>query len=334
MSAEVRSSRSQLIWNILKIALALVLAAYVLSRTELDQLFALRERIQFGWLAAVFILYILLTVLKALQYYFLIGRQVAYAQVLNIVVIQNTTSNFIATSAGIASYLTLFRVEQGVKLSRAAVAFLITKVGDLISIWLFLAAAGLGVWPQVEALHAVTVAALAGIGAALAVFFAVVLLRERSVSLLQTLVDRLGLGRLGIVKRLMQILHSLAAQEQGFVFRMLGMGILFSLLYMLVTLAWLYAGLQTFSFDVALAPVVFVNVLMQLFSYLPIQVLGGLGVSETSLLYLYGLFGLPQTELAAVLIGTRVLFYAANLVVLLYLPLHSLLLNRSSRLPK
>jgi uncharacterized membrane protein YbhN (UPF0104 family) len=334
MSAEVRSSRSLSIWNILKVTLALALAAYVLSKTELDELFALRQRIRFGWLAAVFLSYALLTVLKALQYYFLIGRRVAYPQVLNIVVLQNATSNFIAISAGIVSYLTLFRLEQSVKLSHAAIAFLITKVGDLIAIWLFLVAASLVVWPQVGGLHALIVAALATMGAALSVFFAVVLLRERSVSLLQALVDKFELARLGIVKRLMEILHSLAAQEEGFVFRMLGMGILFSLVYMLVTLAWLYAGLQTFSFDVAIAPVVFVNVLMQLFSYLPIQVLGGLGVSETSLLYLYGFFNLPQTELAAVLIGTRVLFYAANLAVLLYLPLHSLLLHRSSRLPK
>ena len=111
-------------------------------------------------------------------------------------------------------------------------------------------------------------------------------------------------------------------------FRMIGIGILFSLVYLAVTMLWLYASLQAFSFDTGILPVVFVNVLMQLVSYLPIQVFGGLGVTETTMLYFYGFFNFPQTELAAVLIGNRLLFYLTNLAVLLYLPLHALYFKR------
>jgi len=106
-------------------------------------------------------LYFTLTLLKSLQYYFLIGRRVDYPQVLNIVVVQNAISNFIATGAGIASYLALFRVEQGVKLSRAALAFVLAKVGDLISIWLFLLVTSILVWQQVDAFHQLIIICLA-----------------------------------------------------------------------------------------------------------------------------------------------------------------------------
>ncbi len=122
----------------------------------------------------------------------------------------------------------------------------------------------------------------------------------------------------------MDFLSSLVEQEKGFVFRMVGVGIGFSLVYMSVTMIWLYANLQTFSLTIDILSVVFVNVFMQLISYFPIQIFGGLGVNETTSLYLYSIFNFPQTELATVLVGTRLLFYLTNLAVLLYLPLHAL----------
>lgn len=328
MTETKRRVSPSLLWNILKIILAVLLVWFVLSKTDLTQLFALRERISFSWLVVGILLYFLLTLLKASQYYFLIGRRVDYPQVLNIVVVQNAISNFIATGAGIASYLTLFRVEQGVKFSRAAIAFLLTKVGDLISIWLFMFVASLLVWPQVNVLHSLIILLLAVIGAAILLFFVAVFLRQKFVALLSWFVERLKLSRLGLVNKLLDLLIGLAEQEHGFVFRMVGIGVLFSLVYMAVTMAWIYASLQTFSFAVGILPVIFVNIFLQLISYLPIQVFGGLGVNETSSLYLYGIFNFPQTELAAVLIATRLLFYLTNLAVLLYLPLHALFFSQ------
>lgn len=322
---------SSTLWNILKIILALVLVAFVLSRTNLTHLFALRERISLPWLAAGSILYFILTLLKALQYYFLIGRRVDYPQVLNIVVIQNAISNFIATGAGIASYFALFRVEQGVKVSRAALAFVLAKVGDLISIWLFLLVTSILVWQQVTAFHQLIFILLSAIGSVILVFFLIIFLRQKFVSLLQAIVDRIKLSRLGLVNQSMDIMRSLAGQEHGFVFRMVGMGIIFSLLYMSVTMMWIYAGFQTFTFAIGVLPVIFVNVFMQLVSYLPIQAFGGLGVNETTMLYLYSFFNFPQAELAAVLIAVRLLFYITNLLVLLYLPLHALVPGRSTK---
>ena len=325
--SEPRRSSSTL-WNIFKIILAAVLVGYVLSRTDLTQLFAMRTRISLLWLMAYIVLYFILTLLKAFQYYFLIGRSVGYPQVLNIVVVQNAVSNFVATSAGVASYLALFRVEQEGKFSRAALVFLLAKVGDLISIWLFMLVTSILVWQQVGAFHQLIFILLAGIGGAIFIFFLIIFLRQKFISLLQALVDRIRLNRFGIVTKGMDIMQSLAEQEHGFVFRMMGIGILFSLIYMTVTMMWIYAGFQTFAFAIGVLPVVFVNVFMQLISYLPIQVFGGLGVNETTMLYLYDSFHLPQAELAAVLIAVRLLFYVTNLLVLIYLPLHALVFNR------
>lgn len=329
MTQPARRFSPSTLWNIAKIITAILLVGFVLSRTDLTQLYALRERILLPWLVTDILLYFLLTLLKAFQYYFLIGRRVSYPNVLNIVVVQNAISNFIATGAGIASYLTLFHMEQGVKLSRAALAFLLAKVGDLISIWLFMLVATILAWPRVVPLHGLMVILLAGIGFAVLMFFLAVFLREKFASMIKKIIAWLRLERIGLVNKGMDTLQTLTEQQHGFVFRIMGISILFSLLYMTVTMLWIYAGLQTFSFSIGVLPVVFVNAIMQLVSYLPIQVFGGLGVNETTMMYIYGFFDFPQSEIAAVLIAVRLLYYLTNLLVLLYLPAHALFFGHS-----
>jgi uncharacterized protein (TIRG00374 family) len=331
MSSEKKISRTSLLWNVLKIILAVALAGFVLSKTDFNGLFALRNQILYGWLITVFLLFISLTLLKSMQYYFLIGRQVSYSQVLNVIIVQNAVSNFIATSAGVASYLTLFRAEQGVKLSRATLAFILAKVGDLIAIWLFLILAALSVWPSIQIFHGVVIFILGGIGLALVLFFVAIVFRQNFVILLVGILNYLNLTRIGMVSRFVSMIETLVQQEKSFVFRTIGMAILFSIFYMLVTMAWMYASLRTFSLEIGVMPTVFVNTLLQLISYLPIQIFGGLGLTETSMLYFYGPFDLPQSQLAAILVANRLLFYITNLLVLLYLPVSTVLQGRSSK---
>ena len=63
----------------------------------------------------------------------------------------------------------------------------------------------------------------------------------------------------------------------------------------------------------------------------PVQVFGGLGVTDITTMYLLGLFGINQPQLAATIIGLRIIFYAANLLLLLYLPLDVLLDHAKGR---
>jgi hypothetical protein len=73
--------------------------------------------------------------------------------------------------------------------------------------------------------------------------------------------------------------------------------------------------------------VIFVSVLIQLVSYFPVAVFGGLGIHETSSLYFWSFFDLPQDVLAPALIGIRIVFYLFNLIPLIYLPLYSVFLK-------
>lgn len=330
MAARKDAPRTLLIWTALKVLLALILAAFVVSRTDLGALLALRSKILPAWLALVFVLFISLTLLKALQYYFLLGRQVAYSRALHVVVVQNAVSNFIATSAGIASYLSLFRLEHGVRLSRSSAAFLLAKVGDLISIWLLLIVSSLPVWSRIGPIHLAVKILILGMGLLLLGFFLLVILRRRFVSLLRGAASGLRLERVRLVGAGLDVLDGMAEQQPAFVVRSITVAVLFSMLYMSFTMIWAYASLRAFSLPIGVMPAVFANTFLQLISYLPVQVFGGLGLTEVSTFYFFSFFQLPQAALAAVLIGNRILFYVENLVVLIYLPLQTLFLPRRS----
>ncbi len=308
------------IWNILKYVLAIVLVWFIYSKTSISDIIDLFRRVSLLWLAVSFVLFFLMTMMKAAQYYILSGRQASYSRVLSIVVVQNVITNFIATGAGIASYLTMFTVDEGVRLRRAAATFLIAKVGDLAAVWLMLSFASLLLWDRILILRVATLAILAMIPLAIGAFVALIVLRQKFVEALRNVARRLQLGRFSFVQRGLEVLQFLAEQDGRLMLRFLRTAVFCSLVYMALTMAWVYASLRAFLMIIPVSVLVFVNSWIQLISWLPIQVFGGLGVMETSQVYLYGLFGIPAAQMATVSVGLRVTLYLFNLIALLYLP--------------
>ena len=323
-NASLSPSRQSRLINILKIIFAIVLIGFVISNTNLDELKIVLVNISTGWAVLTFFLYVLLTLIKAFQYYFLLNEEVTYPQVLNVVVLQNAVSNFLATSAGIASYLALFHVEYGVKVSRAAVVFLLTTIGDLVAIWILLLVSSWFAWPQVAALHVPVILLLAGMGIVVVILIIATNLRQRFVEFAQGIVDRLGLSRFSVVRKGMEILQTLGDQEQTSVIRKIKLVLVTSSFYLAVSLMWIYSSLRVFNLKIGVLPILFSNALLQVISYLPIQIFGGLGVNEFSTIFLYGLFNIPAAVLSPVLIGSRIMFYLMNLLILLYLPIYSI----------
>jgi uncharacterized membrane protein YbhN (UPF0104 family) len=316
-------------WSIIKSIVGLLLIFFVVSKASLSELTALATQVSWSWLGLTFVLFLLLSMLKAWQYHTLFDTDFLYSQILSVVILQNAISNFVASSAGIATYLTVLRAEQGIKVSRSASVFIITKVGDLIAIWLGLIISLFFVWNRVETIHNLALFVVVLIGAGLAVFGTTVLLRRKFVDILRGILERTALLKFRLVQHLLELADMLADFEQKDVIRIMVTASGLSCIYLIITFAWTYSSFHTFNLPVTAWVIVFVSSMLQLISIIPIQVFGGLGVSEAASLYFFGLFGFSQGQLATVLIGIRLLFYLTNLAVLLYLPLHALFLNRS-----
>jgi uncharacterized membrane protein YbhN (UPF0104 family) len=271
-----------------------------------------------------------MTMMKAAQYYMLSGRQASYPRVLSIVVTQNIISNFIATGAGIASYLTMFSVEEGIRLRKAAATFLIAKVGDLIAVWAALLITSLLLWREIPGLKIAAMIMLVMIPLAIGLFLGVIILRQRFVDLAGRLAKSSRLDSFPFIQRGLEILQFVAEQDEKYVFGLVQMGAVCSIIYMALTMLWAYASLRAYSVDLSASVVVFVNSWIQLISWLPIQVFGGLGVAETSQVYLYGIFGTPAAQMATVSVGLRVILYLFNLISLLYIPAQAFFRRKDS----
>lgn len=327
-TAPPRANRT---WNVLKILFALVLAGYVLYLADVRQLPGLFQGISGWWLAAATLLFLPLTLLKALQYHFLIRESVSYPQVLNVVVMQNAVSNYLASGAGIISYLTLLRVDHDVRLSRSVAIFLLTKIGDLFALWLFLLASAFLLWNQIRELYAAVIGLLALMGLVLGIFLLTLIFRRKFVNWIRLGLERFKLLKVRGVRAGVDFLTALAEMEHGGLFGRLAVVGFLSIVYLGTSTLWSYVVFRVFNFHVVFSQLLFINVLLQLISYFPIQVLGGLGVSEASSLYLWGLLGVSQATLAPVLVGNRILFYLLNLLPLVYLPIYAIFSERKQR---
>jgi len=310
-------------WNWLKIILALGLVAYVFSRSEPSQLISALQNVSLLWLIIAGLLYLLLTFLKALQYYVFMRGNLTYPQVLNVIIWQNAVSNFFLAGAGIAAYVTLARLEHEVKISRSVTTFILTKIGDLFAIWLVLLISSRLVWQQIGTLQTPVLILITGIGCILVFFFLTILFRQRFVSLITRVLNWSKLSRIRLIEAVTSYLQGLANMEQNKVLTTFGMLLVYSVIYLVITICLAYANLAIFHIQPQVAAVIFVGVLIQLVSYFPVSVLGGLGVTETSALYFWSFFDIPQEILAPALIGIRVTFYLFNLIPLIYLPLYS-----------
>ncbi len=310
-------------WNILKLILALGLALFIFSKTDRASIVATLKSVSLFWLAISGTLFLLLTLLKALQYYILMRDELTYWQVLNVIIWQNAVTNFFLAGAGIATYITLSRVEHKIRVGQSLVIFLLIKVGDLTAIWLALLISSSLVWTQIRVIQTPMVFLLLGIGLILLIFVFTVVFRQRFVSTLNRVLDRLGISQIQLVERGALFLQNLANMKQEKVMGSFVLLLLCSILYLAVTMIWFYSNLAAFHLQMDAAPVVFVSNLMQLVSYFPVYVFGGIGITETSALYFWSFFQIPQDVLAPALIGIRILFYLSNLIPLIYLPVYA-----------
>jgi uncharacterized membrane protein YbhN (UPF0104 family) len=318
------SRKPNIVWNVIKYILAIVLVWFVYSKTSMKDMVNLFESISIPWYIASFVFFFLLTMIKSFQYYLLSGKQTLYPRVISIVVVQNFIAAFVATSAGIASYLTMFRMEENVRLRKSAATFIIAKIGDLFVVWLMLLLTSLLLWDRILSLRIAAITILVAVPILLVASAGMVLMRQKFVGMIRVLISRLKLERFSIVERGVEGLQFLAEQDTHEILRLSQISVLCSLAYMIFATIWAYASLQAFSMSIPWLAVAFVNVWAQLISWLPIQVLGGLGVMETSQVFLYSIFGVSVVKMATISVGLRISLYLFNLLSLLYPPLYKL----------
>lgn len=312
------------IWNLVKVAIAIGLVFLVVSQTSLGEIVAVWRRVSVPWLFIGCLMFFGITWMNARRYWILIERQVGFTQVFGVVILQTAISNLIATSAGAVSYVAMLRGAHQVASGRGITSLLLARVGDLFGMWLGLALASWIVWERITSLHWLILIFLAGIAGGLVAFLLAVTWRYQFLDATKRLLRILCLSEVPIITRGLALLGTLADQRSRTLFPLLVSNLTYSCAIFLLNALWIYFIVQAFAVPIDIWAVVFMGSVTQLLAIVPIQVLGGLGVSDVTSMYLYGIFGISQPEIAPFVVGSRVVFYGINLLLLLlYLPLNS-----------
>jgi uncharacterized protein (TIRG00374 family) len=320
MSDSRTRSRRRTIWTIAKITLALILMAFVLSRTSIDDLLSVARRASVGWLMLAAVAFCGSAWFVTLRYWFLIRRQIALSQLFGVVVLQNAISNFAATGLGAASYVAVLRGEHQVTVRRGIASLVLARVGDLIALFPALAVSSYFVWAQIDPLQPVVIAILVSMIVGLIILLLIVSFRQPFAVLVHSLQARFGDTSSNLVLRILGLASELTDTDLHSLYRKLGSLVAYSCLVMASSCFWVYCVVRAFAFPIGTWPIVFVISLTQLMAIVPIQVLGGLGVYEFTSIYLYGLFGINPSEAAALVLGIRIILSVFSLALLLYLP--------------
>lgn len=320
--------RISLAWNAIKILLSIVLVGYFLSWVKLSDVLLVWERIRFPYLYATVILYGLLTLFKAYNYQVMLQQKTNYFRVLNIAIVQNSLSNFLANSAGIASYLGLMRFEENVKIRQSGLVFIIIKIGDLFSVWLASIVCSWLVWERISELRNILLISLIAVGLGFVIFFLALFWRREFISLANRTLEALRLTRYNFFQKVVNALTDFSEMQQEQVFGIVFKAFFLSFVYYLLTMLWMLASMRAFQLPADTLSILFVSGILQLFSMIPITVFGGIGITEVTSFYLYSVFGVPQGDLSIVLVGWRIFYYFTNLLLVLYLPIYALFIER------
>ena len=300
------------VWQAFKIALALVLVGIILTQVRIDDLAAAWQRLSIPWLLGSLLASWAGWWVMARRYWLLVGRSIRFREVLSLVIMQVVVGNLIATSASAISYLGVLRAKHQVKLSQGIASLVVARLADMLTLLMGLVCSSWLVWSQISALHWLVVMIVIGLVALVAALAGLLLFRRSFIELVGKIVYRFHFDRIALVRRILGALEALAWQELTAVGPLLLPVIGYTLASFAFSLSLFYCDMQLFAVSIGLAPMLFMLSLTQLIGMIPIQVFGGLGVYDVTSIFLFGLFGLNEALIMPVVVGTRLVFYLTN----------------------
>lgn len=319
-SKSAATSRDRWPWFVLKLLLALGFLGVVLSKVRLEEAWRVWHEASWGWLPFYVSIFLGTVLMVARRYQILLKGEVPFGQVLSVVLLQTSMGNLVFNIAGFATYVALMRGKYQVGVGRGVGTLVVARFLDLV-VWLpVLAVATWRVWPQVAEVIWLPLTVLGGLSLLVLVVSQVVIYRSQFLDLISQVLDFFGLRRLSWIERSLVTLTALAEEEPKFWKTEALSLLIWSALITVGSALVFYSNLRVFGLSLPPATVIFIWALQMLTMLLPIVVLGGLGVTDLTGLYLFSLFGLGPYTVAPVIIGGRLLFYGVSfLLYMLYL---------------
>ncbi|EFO81280.1 glycosyl transferase, group 1 [Oscillochloris trichoides DG-6] len=321
------------IWVVLKVLLAMILIVIVFFQVNPRDLLNFWQGINLYWLPISLISYLMVIWITAIRYWILVDRKIHQVHAIGMTVIQTIIGNFFASSAGAISYIMLLRGRHSVQLSHGIASVLLSRLGDLIGLTLGLVCASILIWSQITPLHWLIGILIFLLFVVLVSIFLVYIFRQPALHLLKSILHITRLDRLDLIRRSVGQISILIEQSPQQIKASFGPFLFSSMVLLLVNVVFNYTTQYMFGVFIGVWELVFVFAVTQLLFIIPVHVFGGLGIYEITAIYLYALVGVPDEQLAPLVISSRIYLYLLNLFIMLYLPIESYIDTKTQDVP-
>jgi uncharacterized protein (TIRG00374 family) len=315
-------------WNVFKVFLALSLFAIVLSKTSWDEIINLWDVTSRAWLIVAILLFYFQIYILTIRYKYILSNKIAFRDLLNVVALLAVITNMISPSVAAASFITILRKKFKINISSSIGSMVLARFSDWIIILLALIVSSLVLHEHLKGIEFLIGALSVGLAILIIIFLFLFIYRIKFIHHLGSLFNFLKLDHLSLVQNSLKRLNVLAEnkiENSSLYFRNV---ILSTLIIFFISYLFLFSSYRALSLPVGFWLVLFMLSIYYLLNTIPIQVFGGIGIVELSGVYLFGLFGYNENEIAAVMIGLRILIILANVVLVLHLAVESWLNQR------
>lgn len=318
-------ARTRIIGNIIKSLFAIFFIYYIFTLTDFNMLLAVLKNISIDYFILVIIFFVLEVPLASIRFWILIEKKVALTKILDLVIFQKSIASILSPVAGFAAYVTGMKADNELNIFLGISSFMFSKIGELLTIFMFLFISSIILWKQIAVVRLLVVLILFSGLIILLISIWAMNKRVAFIKFVEKLFIKFSLNKFSRLVELFDYLKSLSNInfKESFPIFLYVAGI--SVIIICFSISNSYFLNLAFNIKISIWAIIFMVSLQRLLSLFPIFVFGGLGVLDVTSLFLYGLFGFTQEEIAPIVLGSRILVYFLYSILLLLLPINRLI---------
>ena len=304
----VHTRQMKRLTKILSFGLGIILISWLVSQLDISATLHSLRNVPISLILLSFLFYTIGFGLRALRFRLLLPTQQPLHHLFPIVLVHYTALNIIPARLGELSYIYLLKKVNNVSTGRSVSNLVLARVFDLMTISLLFLGALFFLNLSSQWLKAIGVIVGAFLIMALILLIIVLIYQERCIRIIKKLVSKFGFAHYAITTK---ILHTIEEISEAFteihVKEKAGKVLGVSLLIWISIFSSNYAALLAFQVDLTFMEVVLSSTCIILLKILPIQIMSGFGIHETTWVLIALELGVSKNVAITAAFGTHVI---------------------------
>lgn len=296
------------ITKLLSLGFGIILISWLLSQLDISASIKIIRELPISLLIVGFLCYALGFYLRAIRFRLLLPPEKPVKHLFPIVLVHYTALNIIPARLGELSYIYLLKKVNNVSTGCSVSNLLIARVFDQITISLLFLVS----WPFMD-LSSQWMKTLSLFVSGFLILMTILLMgilayKEKCIAWIKTLVTKFGWANTAIIRRIIHEMEEVVVALKGIQVKKNAATVLgVSVLIWMSIWGSNYALLQAFQVDFTYMQVIFSSTCIILLRVLPLQVVSGLGIHETTWVFIALALGIPKDIAITAAFGSHIL---------------------------